>query len=212
MSAKQLFQRAVVTAILAAAGCMVGCDGGDPIDAELRRADLILGSLTSGGYTPIANQERKREDLNWVIKRLSGQAVAGLPTSLSGKGVKELPASAREGISFDLPTLTTAPIQSENASQQAAALLLVARAQGGLAEMQSKEQMEKERALLNQVAVVRASIEEWTALSAQARGFESYDPANDIATLRQRIEAKRQELATVSQQKSAIDATIADLT
>lgn len=212
MSTKLFFQRAAVTAILAAAGCMVGCDEGDPIDAEIRRADLILGSLTSGGYTPIANQERKREDLNWVIKRLSGQTVAGLPTSLSGKGVKELPASAREGLSLDVPTLTTAPIQSEKPSQQAAALLLVSRAQGGLAEMQSKEQVEKESALLNQVAVVRSAIEEWTALSALARGFESYDPANDIADLRQKIETKRQELGTLTQQKSAMDAKIADLT
>ncbi len=198
MRPTSLLKRVSVCALIAAAGWSMGCNQEDQVEAELRRADVLLSTLTVGGYTPIADRDRKREDLQWVINRLTGKPAQGVPKSMKSVFPADLPASVN----------ATA---SEIPSQKAAANLLVGRAQAGLAEMHAQEQQDKEEALLNQIEVIRSGIGEFTSLSALAKGLTQYDPASDVAALEAQIEQRRQELARQTSAKAALDAKIADL-
>lgn len=202
--------RFTAIALIAAAGTLVGCDQQDQISAEIQRADLVLNSVSSVGYTALPTGDRKREDLQWVINRLTGKTVTGIPKSLSAEGVKGA-EKHRGAISSDLPTLSVAPVDSSDPLESAAANLLVARAQAGLAELKAQEQQEKEAALLNQISIIRASMNEWTTLNMLANGQEAYNPAQDIARFEQQIAERETSLNERKSAKAQQDAAIAAL-
>lgn len=211
MRPTRFLTRVSATALIAYAGFMPGCDK-DPVNAELQRADVLLSSLTSAGYTAMPSDDRRREDLQWIVNRLTGKSVAGLPNSMTGKGVKGVSEDLKNKISTDLPTLSVAPTESPIPSQAGAANLMVARALAGLGEIHAKDQQVKEAALLSRVAVIRAGVSEWAALNALARGHEAYDPAADIQRLEAQITQRQQEQAAKQQAKTAQDTLIDELT
>lgn len=205
-----------VAAVLSAAVLTAtGCGRSDDAQAELDRAEIILNALSNPGSTARPTDNRKRDDLQWVIDRLSGRPGKGVAHTLLSpddfdRRLDDPAAKPKPGAGA-LPEPRSAAIDSDSPGTAAAANMLVSRAQAGLAEIQANAHGQVEAALLNQLAVIRAALGEWNALNSQAAGLETYDPEADVRSLEAQIGERQTELAAAQRAKKEADDRIAAL-
>lgn len=208
--------RFTAAAFVAAALCTAwGCDDSDSVQAELDRAEIVLNALSAPGAVARPTDDRKRDDLQWVIDRLNGRKGKGIAATLLEPGDFTAPldnpsAKPKAGV-LELDEPASAAVDAELPGQAAAANMLVSRAQAGLGEIQAGAHAHLEAALLNQLAIIRAVLGEWYELNSQAAGLETYDPTPDVRQLEAQIAERQTELAAAQRTKADADAAIAAL-
>lgn len=95
--------------------------------------------------------------------------------------------------------------------QTAAAWMLIAQAQMGLAELPAAEASQIQRTTLNQIAEARSLLTQWVSLNAVASAADTYDPSSELAEIDATIARKEAEIVQVRQAKAAIDNEVLDL-
>lgn len=100
---------------------------------------------------------------------------------------------------------------SGTAAQQAAAQLLVARAQAGMGEIAAQDAADLERSFLSTLGVARARLDQWLSQNSVSTALKVYDPAKDLADLDRQIQARGSEAETLKAEQAKVRAQIADL-
>ncbi|MBX3385604.1 MAG: hypothetical protein KF768_03450 [Phycisphaeraceae bacterium] len=201
-------------ALSAALVSMPGCGDSDGVQAELERAEIVLTAISNPGSTARPPDDRRRDDLQWVIDRLSGRPGKGVAYSLLrpedfDRRLDDPQARPKPGAGA-LPEPRSAAVDANQPGQAAAANMLVSRAHAGLGEIQANAHARVEAALLNQLAVIRAALGEWNALNSQAAGFETYDAEADVRSLQSQMTERQSELGQAQQaSRAAVDAIAA---
>jgi predicted nucleic acid-binding Zn-ribbon protein len=97
------------------------------------------------------------------------------------------------------------------ASQNAAAALLMAQAQAGLAQPAMARAAELEAQALHQIGAARSMYSQWLVHSAAAESAGSFDPAPEIKTIEEQVRARQESVSQADAQKATVDARVADL-
>jgi colicin import membrane protein len=96
-------------------------------------------------------------------------------------------------------------------AENAAAALLTAQAQAGLAEAPAAEATDLERACLNDITEIRALLGRWLGLSASADAAAAYDPTKELADIDAEVKAREEDRVQQQQKKAGVDQRVADL-
>ena len=108
----------------------------------------------------------------------------------------------------------TATLQGKSggtAAQQSAAAVLLSRAQLGLAEVPAAEAADIEQQLQHQQTQVRAALDQWRSLSAQAASLASYDPSTELNEIARQSQEREAAIQREQARKADVDARVADL-
>lgn len=100
---------------------------------------------------------------------------------------------------------------SGSPAQQAAAQLLVARAQAGMGEISGQDAADLERAFLSTLGVARARLDQWLSQNSVSTALKVYDPAKDLADLDKQIAERGAEADALKAQQAKLRAQIADI-
>lgn len=104
------------------------------------------------------------------------------------------------------------PVASQGtSSQNAAASLLIAQVQAGLAEAPMGAAAELEAQTLHGMNEVRSMLSQWLVLNAAATAAASYDPAPELNSIQQQIRAGQQRISEADAAKAEVEARTADL-
>lgn len=104
------------------------------------------------------------------------------------------------------------PVASSSVpSQKAAANLLIAQSQAGLAEPSAIKAAELERSMLNDLSGIRSRLDQFLTQSTNAAAAAAYDPSKEIAAIEQADKEKAEQIKTEQAKKAAIDAKVAGL-
>jgi predicted nucleic acid-binding Zn-ribbon protein len=98
-----------------------------------------------------------------------------------------------------------------NASQNAAAALLMAQAQAGLAEPPMIRTVELEAQSLHRIDAVRSMYSQWLVQTATADAAGSFDPAPEIKSFQDQVRLRQEAVSQAEAQKATLDARAADL-
>jgi predicted nucleic acid-binding Zn-ribbon protein len=116
-------------------------------------------------------------------------------------------AKALTSIASQMQPLTS----GANQGQAAAASLMLARAKGGLADIQASQAGALERQAINQITQVRAQLEVWLVQSSRAAVLESYDPSKEQAAIAGAVQGVEREVNAANDAKAKAQKAIADL-
>lgn len=104
------------------------------------------------------------------------------------------------------------PVSREgSASQKAAASLLIAQSQAGLAEPPATNAGECERIVLNSLSGIRSRLDVFLTQSSSAAASASYDPSKEIADIEKSDKEKAEHIKAEQAKKAVIDKKVADL-
>lgn len=104
------------------------------------------------------------------------------------------------------------PVSREgSASQKAAASLLIAQSQAGLAEPPATNAGECERIVLNSLSGIRSRLDVFLTQSSSAAASASYDPSKEIAEIEKSDKEKAEQIKAEQAKKAVIDKKVADL-
>ncbi|MCC6661139.1 MAG: hypothetical protein IT437_09665 [Phycisphaerales bacterium] len=96
-------------------------------------------------------------------------------------------------------------------SQQAATYILLSRAQAGLGEAPAAQAADIERSIQDFETRVRAALDQWRTLSAQAATLSSYDPAEELNAIARDAQDREAAIAREQARRSDVDARVAEL-
>ncbi|MBY0263752.1 MAG: hypothetical protein K2Q20_15510, partial [Phycisphaerales bacterium] len=100
---------------------------------------------------------------------------------------------------------------SGSPAQQAAAQLLVARAQAGMGEISGQDAADLERSFLSTLGVARARLDQWLSQNSVSTALKVYNPAKDLADLDKQIAERGAEADALKAQQAKVRAQIADI-
>ncbi len=100
---------------------------------------------------------------------------------------------------------------SGTASEQAAAYLLIAQAQAGLAENPAGEAAVHQREALNLLTGIEAGLDQWQLHNSSAAAAGSYDPGPALADIDKESRDRDAQMAGERARKAEVDASIAKL-
>lgn len=104
------------------------------------------------------------------------------------------------------------PIASSGSdAQNAAAALMMSRAEFGLAEPKLKIVTAVDAQLYALVSALRAEYTEWSSLNSLAETAESFDPAPEQADINAKIQEREQAIAEAQQSAQAVKTRVAEL-
>ncbi len=93
-------------------------------------------------------------------------------------------------------------------SQNAAALILIAQAQAGLAESPASDAAEHQRVMFNLLTGVEGALAQWQINNAAAEAASGYDPAPALAEIEAESEDRDEAVARAEARKTEVDASI----
>lgn len=132
-------------------------------------------------------------------------AISEASATLHGLGVsgsEPLPAVGDRKARYESVVKTIKPIaDAGKGADSAAASALLAKAQGGLAEIASTNAAEVERAALGQITGIRATYEQWLSQQSIANALQAYDPTSELAKLDEEIRQREAEAARAEEAK-----------
>jgi hypothetical protein len=96
-------------------------------------------------------------------------------------------------------------------SQNAAAALLMAQAQAGLAETPAARTTDLEAVALHRVAAVRSLFSQWLVQTAAAEAAASFDPEPEIRSIGEQVRQRQEVVTQAEAQKATVEARAADL-
>mgnify|MGYP000290361362 CR=1 FL=1 len=189
---------AALLAACALAASLASCGRSDPVQEEIDRVSTGLGAISTSGSTALQAVDHRRTVYQWVIDRMSGRASARDPIASdiarpAGARGPDDPGRPATQVA-DAAAPGTAPIQSSNPGQAAAANLLLARGYAGLGEISAQEAARLEAGASLQISPIRAALDQWLSQNAAADALAAYDPASDIAQIEKQI-GEKQKLA-----------------
>lgn len=100
---------------------------------------------------------------------------------------------------------------SSSKSEAAAASLLTAQAQIGLADLPAADAAALERDTLNQITGVRAILSQWYSYNALADAAASYNPAKELEDIAAQIKDRTDKRVAAQNHKTQVDAQVAQL-
>ncbi|RNC80822.1 MAG: hypothetical protein ED559_03185 [Phycisphaera sp.] len=104
------------------------------------------------------------------------------------------------------------PIASSGSdAQNAAAALMMSRAEFGLAEPKLKVVTDIDAQLYALVSALRAEYTEWSSLNSLAETAEAFDPAPEQADINTKIQEREQAITEAQQSAEAVKARVAEL-
>lgn len=150
-----------------------------------------------------------RTDPNQAAVQRSSSAIVGLNGGGAGQATPEF---QREVFTAVVRDVQGAMQQDAAPGTRAAAALLTAQSQLGLAEEPIRAALERDREARVLMARVSSLLADWSTRSATAAAAESFDPAAQITQTRQLAERARGEIEQHQAAKRELEAKLAELT
>lgn len=158
-------------------------------------AALVLTGCGGDDPTSQAVKQSSRE-----LRASSGGAAASAPEAMRQEAYESIRAAVQ-------------PVaDSGRAGDNAAASLILARAQSGLGESQANAAFAAEREAMNRITVLRAHLREFVDRSIIAESAGSFSATERVTELRTSAAKIAEEIAAQKRAKSELDAKIAALT
>jgi hypothetical protein len=150
-----------------------------------------------------------RTDPNQAAVERASSAVVGLNGGGAGQATPEFQREVFTGVVRDVQG---AMQQDAAPGTRAAAALLTAQSQLGLAEEPVRAALERDREARALMSRVSSLLADWSTRSATAAAAEGFDPAAQIASTRQMGERARAEIEQHEAKKRELEAKLAELT
>lgn len=170
--------------------------------ARSRRVALILASGLCLGLAACEEKDTSADALKSAHVKLASLSPFGTPAT----AVKNR-SDTFNGVIGSLQNVA----RDGNPSQAAAASILIAQSQSGLAEPAAAQAAELERTVLNHLGGLRSRLGQYLTQSASAAAAASYDPSKELAEIEKSDKEKEAEIKTEQAKKAQIDKEGADL-
>lgn len=171
--------------------------------------------LTFPGFTPagaallalagIALSGCSRDDSATKAIDRAGMQIQALAPAGANPPSADFKKKVYQGITSELTKV------NGTKAQNAAAALLLAQAQAGLAEGPASQALELERGCLNDIVSINALFGQYLALNATADAAAAYDPSKEVGDLDGQTKAREEERVEQQRQKAAVDQRVADI-
>lgn len=161
------------------------------------------GILLVVGLTLTACESEDRVEA--TIREASGKLVALMPASMPPPGPVDA-AAQLESIVRSLSNLSGA-----RPSQQAAASLLVSRANVGLGLIPSGQTADLEQQRSQLLSTISVNLNQWTALKGHEVALLDFDPQQELADLDRQISELNRQVTEERAAKAALEKQVADL-
>lgn len=173
---------------------------------RLSGASRLVRTVGVGLVVGLALAACESEDrVEATIREASGKLVALMPASMPPPGPRDA-ATQLEGIIRSLSNLSGA-----RPGQQAAASLLISRANVGLGLIPSTESANFERQRTQLLATISVNLNQWTSLKGHEVALLEFDPQPELADLDRQIAELNREVTQGRADKSALEQQVAAL-
>lgn len=172
------------------------------LDARSARVGLAVTLLASG----LALSGCEEDNVSPALAQASAtlESLGSPGSGVPGDAFRE--AEYREAIN------TLKPVMGEGSeAQNAAAALMIARAELGLAETKLRRVVQAHDRMYALVGKLRSEYTEWSTLNSLAETSESYDPSEEQAKLNELIQERDRQIAEAEEAKRAVEQQVADL-
>ncbi|GAB5496915.1 MAG: hypothetical protein Phyf2KO_19950 [Phycisphaerales bacterium] len=167
--------------------------------ARISAAILLAGLAVMPGCL-------EEDEVSPALKEASGilEALGAPGAGVPGDEFRE--REYREAINILKPIAS-----SGSDAQNAAAALMMSRAEFGLAEPKLEVVTEVDAQMYALVSALRAEYTEWSSLNSLAETAESFDPAPEQSDINAKIQEREQSIAEAQQSAESVKARVAEL-
>ncbi len=170
------------------------------------RTRAAIYAALAGACLPLAACDRN-DQTSQAVKQ------AGREVHMIGGGGGPAATPQFERAQYNEAISTLTPVADRGLpEEQAAALVIMAQSQMGLAAEPAGAAASAERECLDRMTVIRSLLGDWLTANARAAALDEFDPGPALADIATSVEEKTKKIAEQQKTKAELDARIADLT